>query len=355
MSTTLVSAPEAFAPIANRESILNTIADELSPATRRAYAQEMKSLRSYFDTHGWVLFPAGVNGDLLSGQFVEQLLSYLQHLSDEGKTYSTILKTLSAVKHVASYENQLAYAALMLKPTRAFMEGLARQPQMKGHAPKKARAFTLPELSKVYKHLAKDHSPRAVRDRAIVAMGIATALRSSSLAELTLSDISSALTIDGVNVRLRFSKTDQRGSGTYIPVARSSRRKLDPINALREWMGVLSAYGYTAESHPEFPLFPTVRGQRGVMPTKMLNPSIAVTQMLRTLVVDAGVSNELQAGAFSSHSLRATFITLSNQAGVAEKDIAKVSGHKDMTTLRGYDRTAIEQAAQADYLAGGKF
>lgn len=327
----------------NRDSILTTIRDENATSTQKAYAQAMKSLFTYYERQGWEFYPSAPDS---TGVFVERVLSYLRHLADEGRSLSTINKTLAAVKSHVTYENPTYYAALQTKLVKAFMEGLTRQ--LRDHTPRKAQAFTVADLKLIHKHLSKKHTPRAVRDRALIALGIATALRSSNIGTLTLSDITPALTIDGLNVRVRFSKTDQHGKGHTVPVARAADRLLDPVRAVNEWVGVLASYGFTRESAPDFPLFPAVRGQRGVQPTPMLHPNIAITELLRSVVGASGVSTSTDV--YSSHSLRATFITLSNQANVSEKDIAAVSGHRDMNTLRSYDRTTVERAAQADYL-----
>jgi integrase len=179
---------------------------------------------------------------------------------------------------------------------------------------------------------------------------VATALRSQNLAELTLSDLSPAITIDGLLVRVKWSKTDQKGKGQFIPVARVPKKRFDPVAAVQEWVQVLASYGYTADTHPNMPLFPNIRGHRGVQTSPILHPSITITDMLRTHLVASGATTDTQVLNYSSHSLRASFITLSSQAGVNEADIAAVSGHKSMTTLRSYDRSTVERHAQTKYL-----
>lgn len=339
----LISSRQKFA---NRVAILATINDELSPATRKAYGQALTMLTRHYEKHEWAVFPTNMEG-LDEELFITQLLSYLQDLAEQGRIYSTLNKTLSAVKHLASYTNPRAASSLASKPVRAFMEGLSRQART--HTPKKAEALTVEQLNLLYKHL-KGNTPRQIRDRALISIGIATALRSQNLAELTLADISPAITIDGLLVRVKFSKTDQKGKGQFIPVARAGKKRLDPVAAVHTWVQLLASYGYTADTHPTMPLFPNIRGNRGVQTTPILHPSITITDMLRTHLVEAGAVSEAQASAYSSHSLRATFITLSSQAGVNEADIAAVSGHKSMTTLRSYDRSTVERHAQTDYL-----
>jgi integrase len=338
-----ISARQKFA---NRVAILATINDELSPNTRKAYGQALASLTRFYEKNEWALFPTNMEG-LDEELFITQLLSYFQELAEQGRTYSTLNKTLSAVKHLASYTNPRAFSALGHKPVRAFMEGLSRQNRT--HTPKKAEALTVEQLTVLYKHL-KGHTPRHIRDKALISLGVATALRSQNLAELTLSDLSPAITIDGLLVRVKWSKTDQKGKGQFIPVARVPKKRFDPVAAVQEWVQVLASYGYTADTHPNMPLFPNIRGHRGVQTSPILHPSITITDMLRTHLVASGATTDTQVLNYSSHSLRASFITLSSQAGVNEADIAAVSGHKSMTTLRSYDRSTVERHAQTKYL-----
>jgi integrase len=347
MSSVIANMTLVGSPIANRDAILSTMADEVATSTQKAYAQAIRSMRKFYAEKEWEFYPNTGDHSKDASLFVERVLSYLRSIADAGRTFSTVNKTLAAIKNIASFENPPMYSALHARPVKSFMEGLARQ--TRSHEAKQAQAFTIDELSTLYKTL-NGHTPRDIRDKALVSLGIATALRSQSIADLTLSDITPAISIDGVNVRVRFSKTDQTGQGTYIPVARAKKKRLDPVAAINAWIAVLKAFGYTKDTHPDFPLFPTIRGQRGIQAGPMLHSSVAITDMVRARIVDAGVVGVEQAVAYSSHSLRATFITLSNQAGVPEKDIALVSGHKDMNTLRSYDRTTAEKSAQSDYL-----
>lgn len=332
----------------NMPEVFSTMVDSVAVSTQKAYRQALTLMFSHYEDKGYIFYPVGEDNHPNTGLFVQQVLSYLRHLADEGKTLSTINKTLAAVKHHVSFDNPVFSGVLYTKPVKAFMSGVARQG--KEHTPRKADTLTVAELTAIYRHLGNNESVRSIRDRAMVALGVATALRSANIGLLRLDDVARAVTIDGLNVRVRYSKTDQTGEGTLIPVARASSRLLDPVHAVNAWVKVLASFGYTKDAYPHFPLFPVVRGNRAVHHARMKHPNLTITDLLRGVLVDAGVRTVEEAQAVSSHSLRATFITLSNQAGVAEKDIALVSGHKNMTTLRSYDRTTAERAAQADYL-----
>lgn len=334
--------------VENAAAVLETMSAGISENTRRVYGNALRKVERHYAACGWVLYPESEKGGLDERQFIEQVLSYLQALSDAGRTYSTLNLHLSAIKYRCGFENQRALGALATKPVTTFMEGVARH-GARTHSPRQAQSLSVEQLKAVYRTFDTS-TPRGRRDLALVSFGLATALRSQSLADLTLSDVSPAVTIDGLTVRVRYSKTDQRGKGTLIPVGRASKKRLDPVSAITSWLEVLAAYGYTKESHSNFPLFPVIRGARGIQPTPMKHPNLVVTELLRKALVEAEVCSAAEARAFSSHSLRASFITLSNLAGVPERDIAAITGHKSMAILRGYDRTSVERSAQTAYL-----
>jgi integrase len=72
------------------------------------------------------------------------------------------------------------------------------------------------------------------RDRALLALGFAGALRRSELVALEVEDLSEVP--DGLRVRIRRSKTDQRGEGHEIAIPRGYR--LRPVEAVQTWLAV---------------------------------------------------------------------------------------------------------------------
>lgn len=325
-------------PEATDLRIYTAIAEELAPATRRAYQVQLGLLRNHYDNHGWTVFDADPEA------FVLHLLDYFTHQVDAGRSLSTINKTVSALRWEAGYTNPAYVGLLSSRPVKAFLTGVARQ--QKTRKVRKARSLTLSQLETVHTYLLKTRSVRAVRDRAFIALGVATALRASSLVELNLGDVEKAHTVDGLLVRVRFSKTDQEGAGQDIPVLRATNRILDPVRAVEAWVKVMRSLGFT---DPATPLFPRVR-KSVVTGDRVLTADVLGSEIVRNALLDAGVVDADEAGAFSSHSLRATFITLSSQAGVPEASIATVSGHKSMRVLRSYDRSTVERHAQTAYL-----
>ena len=92
-----------------------------------------------------------------------------------------------------------------------------------------------------------------LRDRALLLLGFAGALRRSELVALDVADLEE--TAEGLLVHIRRSKTYKEGAGDFVSVPFGSR--LLPVRALKDW---LAAAGIT-----EGPIFrPIRRGGKAV-------------------------------------------------------------------------------------------
>ena len=94
------------------------------------------------------------------------------------------------------------------------------------------------------------HCPKTTagkRDRALLALGFAGAFRRSELAMLTMDDLRHVA--EGLQIKIRKSKTDQESGGQTIAVPHG--RHIKPVQALCEW---LEAAGIT--EGPVFVLLP---------------------------------------------------------------------------------------------------
>jgi len=71
-----------------------------------------------------------------------------------------------------------------------------------------------------------------LRDRALLAFGMASALRRAELVALTVADLERGL--DGMRVRVVRSKTGQEGRGVVTAVP--DGRRLNPVAHLEAWL-----------------------------------------------------------------------------------------------------------------------
>jgi integrase len=202
---------------------------------------------------------------------------------------------------------------------RETMKGIRRT---HGTAPEKKAAVVIDVLRDAVAELAKMPGPRALRDRAMLLVGFAAALRRSELVALDVADIQPVT--EGIIITLRRRKTDQAGSGTEIAIPYGQSERTCPVLTLQAW---LAAAGITTG-----PVFVSV-SRHGVVGSTRLSP-IDVARAVKAAMSGA----TYDAAAYSGHSLRSGFITSAARAGVAERDIQNQSGHRSLPVLRGYIR-----------------
>lgn len=325
------------------------LADEaVSANTRRTYE------------NAWRVWDAWCAGHGASGlcerpadrePYVAALILFLSERVNAGVRPSTAGQVVHAIRYAARRANSVETLAALSHPQlHVRLQGLARRNALT--ARKQAEPLTLDLLGSLYRQAAGERTARGVRDAALIATGIGAALRASSIGKLQVGDVAQAQTIDGLVLHLRTSKTDQTGRGSYIPIKRAiddASRHLDPVTKLLAWRRHLTAAG----ASPDSPLFPRIRGNDSITSDRLTHPDQTITNMLRGRIGRLGVDEEVTA-VFSSHSLRATFVTLSAAAGASELDIAKITGHTSLATVGVYRRVAVERVAQTAYLAGAR-
>ena len=157
------------------------------------------------------------------------------------------------------------------------------------------------------------------RDRALLLLGFAGALRRSELSALDVADI--AETGDGLRVNVGRSKTDQEGQGAVIGVAYGSNPPTCPVRAWRSWV--------EAAGIEDGPAFRRLRNRR-VSAERLSGDGIA--RMVKRRAKAAGLAPEL----FSGHSLRSGFATTAARAGVAEHKIMRQGRWTTSQAMRGY-------------------
>ena len=162
-----------------------------------------------------------------------------------------------------------------------------------------------------------------LRDRALILVGFSGAFRRSELT--TLLEVAHLdFTDHGLYIRMRRSKTDQEGQGRTVAMPSGEHPETCPIRALQTW---LDAAGITAG-----PVFRSVN-RHGQVAEHALSPR-SVAKILKRAATRAGINPASIAG----HSLRAGMVTQAAINGVAEREIAKTTGHHSVGMVRRYIR-----------------
>ena len=167
--------------------------------------------------------------------------------------------------------------------------------------------------------------PKGKRDKALLLIGFAGALRRSELVALNIDDIE--FVSEGVVLHIRKSKTDQEGRGRKIAIPKAkTQSRICPVKALRDWMDILPS---SDES-----VYRSIVKNRQVQ-SKRLSDS-AVSVIIKSHVKKIGLDPEN----YSGHSLRAGFCTSAAMMGLPEWKIMKQSGHKSHNVMMRYIRDA---------------
>lgn len=292
-------------PLADR--VRAYVSEGRAEATRRAYAGAWRLFEGWCEGHSLPALPASPR----------TVAAYLAALADEGLELSTINKARSAIvvtHRLAGHDWPRSDPA-----TAAVMRGIRRT---LGVAPRKKAPILVADLEKMLAQA--DPDLRGLRDRAILLIGWAAALRRSELVALDAADLT--FVPDGVAVLVRFSKTDQEGEGATYGVPYADDTAKCPVRALEAWMT-----GACITSGPVFrPLLPS-----GAVSEERLADR-AVARIVQKLAARAGIDPARVAG----HSLRAGFMTSAAAEGRGLDEIMRQSGHKSERVARGYIRHA---------------
>lgn len=172
-------------------------------------------------------------------------------------------------------------------------------------------------------------APRDVRDKALLLIGFAAALRRSELVALTAAD--AAFGPQGVTLMVRRSKTDPEGVGRSIGIP-PARGPVCPVRALRDWLTVAAGLRRVGEPARPAPLFRPIDRHGRLAPQALTGHAVA--EIVKQRAAAAG----LDPAAFSGHSLRAGFCTAAARHGAPAWRIQQISGHKTHASLERYIR-----------------
>lgn len=309
MPAALVPAPDhlpgaAIMPVS--EAARGYMREAAAANTRRAYRAAWADFTAWCDAAGHAALPAAP----------ETVGSYLAARAATHKAASLALRlvAIGQAHRLAGHRLDTHHPAI-----RETMKGIRRT---HGTAPAKKAAAVVDVLRDAVAELARRPGPRAVRDRALLLVGFAGALRRSELVALDVADL--RFVAEGLVLTLRRRKTDQEGQGTEIAIPYGNADRTCPVKALRAWLALA---GIAAG-----PVFVSVNRHGGIGAARL--SACDVARVVKAAVAAAGYAPADYAG----HSLRSGFITSAARAGVAERHIQNQSGHRSLPVLRGYIR-----------------
>jgi integrase len=307
MDASITTTEPTSLPAAVIERVISNMSAALAPSTLRVYRSGLKDFAAWCE--GIEAAPLPSSPELVAG--------YVTELAERGLSVSTIEQRLAAIRY--AHEAQDIQTPTASKAVRLTMSGIRRKV---GVAPKRQAApATAERITAMLSHVQGD-GIKAVRDRAVLLLGFASAMRRSELVALQVEDIERKE--DGLLLTIRRSKTDQDGAGVTIAIPRGQSEGTCPVAAVEAW---LAAAGI--ESGNVF---------RSITRHGAVNGSLsgrAVADIVKAAASKAGVS-----GDFSGHSLRSGFVTSAADRGVRAESIADHTRHASVEMVRTYTRKA---------------
>jgi integrase len=287
--------------------------------TRRAYRAAVARFTEWCYEHRQTALPAAP----------ETVAAFLAAEAGRGLAVNTLRLRHAALRHLhllAGYPPPTA--SPLVSATFAGIRRAHRRPL------RKKTALVLEPLRAALKAIPETLPGR--RDRALILVGFAAALRPSELARLDMA----ALTRheDGIALFLPWRKNDQEAHGTtvWLPAGRTD---LCPVTALEAWV---AAAGISAG--PLFRrlwLLPPPRMSKGTRRKPIANRYRIGTRPIDTdsiaLIVKkwTGLAG-LDGAAFAGHSLRRGAISSGVAQGVHIARLKQFSGHASLKSLEEY-------------------
>lgn len=320
---TLTPLEHSVEPTAAGQAALNTAQalarKAAAPATLRAYKADWTHYATWCAAHGFVPVPAAP----------ATVGAYLASLAGSHAP-TTIRRRLAALGKMHRF-NDLPWNTAH-RDIQGPLQGLLRT---HGRPVQKAAALTLPMLRQLL--ATCDRSARGRRDRALLLIGFAGALRRSELVALQMEDV--AVTASGLRLRIARGKTDPAGQGAEIGLPRGRHAETCPMRAFDDWQAVARR-----KAGPLFRRISTADriGEAALHPD-------AVRRILGHRAALAGLEIE-GFERLSAHALRVGFITEAYAQGLRDEDIMRHTRHRDLRTMRGY----VQRAGLVDDSPAGK-
>lgn len=284
------------------ERIATAVEAELAASTRETYACGWRQWEHWCQGRDINPLPAPP----------EAIAAFLAERAQAGVHFSTLDCYCSGIAYRHRQDGLADPTADFL--VRRVRRGLRR---ILGVAPiRQAHPLTVAELSQIIASIDTDNA-KDIRDRAILLLGYASAMRPGEISALNVDDLQRKPT--GVLITIRRSKTDPDAHGQLIGVARGVNRLTDPIRALDAWLTV----------RPPEP---------GALFTRVLWRKHATGERIGPRAISRTVQERANAAGFdgmpiSGHSLRAGHATTAAVNGAPIDRIAAQTRHRDLGTL----------------------
>lgn len=269
-----------------------------APNSKKAYQSDVKQYLAWYHHKGYEALPSTS----------QALAEYMTELSTD-KGYFTLQRRLASIAKYHRIHN-------LPSPTtheqfKLFMKGVRREKTIRQ---KQALAFTLDEFRKAVD--SQPLTPTGLRNRLILLLGFTGAFRRQELVDINVENLECRS--DGILITINHSKTNQDGVEEAKFVAKAKQEAYCPLRTLQQWLTLIN--------RAKGPLFVRIRKRERPTLDRLSDDYV-------NLLTKAAFGQY-----YSAHSMRASFVTISKDAGVDNRKIQNQTKHKTTQMIDRYDR-----------------
>jgi len=266
-------------------------------------------------------------------------MSLVQFLTEhsEGYAMSTVERRAAAVSWAHKKAGYLGDDNPRLSPLVTEALRLLRR-RYKKQGTKQAKELNTEIIREAVKNCTEDpNSVLGLRDATIILIGFAGAFRRSEIVSLTVEDL--AWVKQGLEITVRWSKTDQEGRGAVKKIPAGQIPSSCPVKSLEKWLK-------TAEIEAG-PIFRRVF-KNGRVGDEALSGQ-AIYNAIKARMQHIGLENWKD---FSPHSMRSGFASVAAENGASLQSIKGQGGWKSDSVAMRYIRNREEWENAAGYKLG---
>ena len=246
---------------------------------------------------------------------------YLTHLSIKEAKISTLKRRLVSIAVIHKLKGHYLDTKHPL-----IIENIMGIKRRKGSIQKGKKPILINRLKEIINVIDQQNKEeiKKFRDRSIILIGFSGGFRRNEIVSLDYDDLD--FVPEGLKINLRRSKTDQFGEGLIKALPYFDKPQYCPVISLINWIKISKINSGS--------LFRRFSKGSKLSENRLTDQTVAL--LIKHYLQLAGIDNKN----YSGHSLRSGFATSAAEAGVDERNIMAMTGHKSTEMVRRYIKEA---------------
>ena len=293
-----------------QETLLNLQSSKANN-TVRAYKSDFNDFSLFCTQNGFKSLPSEAKIVSL----------YLTHISTKDVKMSTLKRRLVSIGIIHKLKGHYLDTKHPI-----ILENVMGIKRRKGSVQRGKKPILINNLKKIINVIDEElgNEIKKFRDRSIILIGFSGGFRRNEIVSLDYQDLD--FVSEGLKINLKKSKTDQFGEGSVKALPYFNNTQYCPVISLKKWINISNINSG--------PLFRRFSKSFNLSNNRLTDQTVAL--LIKKYLRLAGINSKN----YSGHSLRSGFATSAADAGVEERSIMAMTGHKSPEMVRRYIKEA---------------